>query len=62
MIKCWLLIAIIYKWILKSIYLFLFYLYIYPPDLQESDKGAYRVGNYLDLLVEMPRYCCLLVI
>ena len=23
------------------IYLFLFYLYIYPPDSQESDGGAY---------------------
>ena len=43
----------------------LFYFYIYPPDLQESDGGAntvHRVGNHPDLLPEMPRYCCLLVI
>ena len=40
-----------------------FYLYIYPPDLQESDGGAiHRVSNYPDLLSEMPRYCCPLVI
>ena len=38
----------------------LFYLYIYPPDLQESDGSA--IGNYPDLLPEMPRYCCPLVI
>ena len=35
----------------------------YPPDLQESDGGAiHRVSNYPDLLPEMPRYCCPLVI
>ena len=46
------------------IYLFyLFYLYIYPPDSQESDGGAiHRVSNYPDLLPEMPRYCCPLII
>ena len=42
---------------------FFFYLYIYPPDSQESDGGAiHRVSNYPDLLPEMPRYCCPLVI
>ena len=42
---------------------FYFYLYIYPPDSQESDGGAiHRVRNYPDLLPEMPRYCCPLVI
>ena len=31
--------------------------------MQESDGGAiYRVSNYPDLLSEMPRYCCPLVI
>ena len=44
-------------------FLFYFYLYIYPPDSQESDGGAiHRVRNYPDLLPEMPRYCCPLVI
>ena len=44
-------------------YLFYFYLYIYPPDSQESDGGAiHKVGKYPDLLQEMPRYCCPLVI
>ena len=47
----------------NSIYFFYFYLYIYPPDSQESDGGAiHRVSNYPDLLPEMPRYCCPLVI
>ena len=53
----------------STIYFFLFfiflnfYLYIYPPDSQESDGGAiHRVSNYPDLLPEMPRYCCPLVI
>ena len=42
---------------------FSFYLSIYPPDSQESDGGAiHRVSNYPNLLPEMPRYCCLLVI
>ena len=47
-----------------KVYLFIyFYLYIYLPDSQESDGGAiHRVSNYLDLLPEMPRYCCPLVI
>ena len=47
------------------IFFFYFYfsLYIYPPDSQESDGGAiHRVSNYPDLLPEMPRYCCPLVI
>ena len=44
-------------------FFFFFYLYIYPPDSQESDGGAiHRVRNYPDLLPEMPRYCCPLVI
>ena len=31
-----------------------FYLYIYPPDSKESDRGAiHRVSNYPDLLPEM---------
>ena len=42
---------------------FFFYLYIYPPDSQESDGGAiHRASNYPDLLPEMPRYCCPLII
>ena len=41
---------------------YLFYLYIYPPDSQESDGGAiHRVSNYPDLLPEMLEYCCPLV-
>ena len=36
-------------------FIFSFYLYIYPPDSQESDRGA---NTYQDLLPEMPRYCC----
>ena len=44
-------------------FIIFFYLYIYPPDSQESDGGAiHRVSNYPDLLPEMPRYCCPLVI
>ena len=44
-------------------FFFFFYLYIYPPDSQESDGGAiHRISNYPDLLPEMPRYCCPLVI
>ena len=40
-----------------------FYLYIYPPDSQESNGGAiHRLSNYHNLLPEMPRYCCPLVI
>ena len=43
--------------------LLLFYLYIYPPDLQESDGGSiHRVSNYPDLFPEMPRYCYQIVI
>ena len=42
---------------------FYFYLYIYPPDSQESDGGAiHRVSNYPNLLPEIPRYCCPLLI
>ena len=44
-------------------FLYYFYLYLYPPDSQESDGGAiHRVSNYPDLLPEMPKYCCALVI
>ena len=44
-------------------FFFFFYLYIYPPDSQESDGGAiHRVSNYPDLLPEMPRYCCPLLV
>ena len=44
-------------------FIFYFYLYIYSPDSQESDVDAiHRVSNYPDLLPEMPRYCCPLVI
>ena len=31
----------------KKFYLFLFYLYIYPPDSQESDGGANTFGRQL---------------
>ena len=42
---------------------YLFYLYIYPPDSQESVGGAiHRTSNYPHLLPEMSRYCCLLEI
>ena len=41
------------------IFVYLFYLYIYPPDSQESAGGAiHRASNYPDLLPKMPRYCC----
>ena len=34
-------------------------LYIYLPDLQESNESAlHRASNYPDLLPEMQRYCC----
>ena len=47
----------------EFLFIYLFYLYIYPPDSQESDGGAiHRVSNYPDLLPEMPRYCCPLAI
>ena len=40
-----------------------FYLNIYPSYSQESDEGAiHRVNNYPDLLPEMPRYCCPLIV
>ena len=43
--------------------LYFIYLYIYPPDSQESDGGAiHRASNYPDLLPEIRRYCCPLVI
>ena len=46
-----------------NFFIFYFFLYIYPPDSEESDGGAiHRVSNYSDLLPEMPRYCCPLVI
>ena len=39
--------------------IYLFYLYIYPPDSQESNVGAiHRVSNCPHLLLEMQRYCC----
>ena len=38
-----------------------FYLYTYLSDLQESNGGAIcRASNYPNLLLKMPRYCCLL--
>ena len=40
-----------------------FHLYIYPPDSQESDEGAiHKASNYLYLLLEMLKYCCLVKI
>ena len=39
--------------------IYLFYLCIFPPDLQKNDGGADIYGKQLprpDL--EMPRYCC----
>ena len=46
-----------------SFHCFSFYLYIYPLDLQKSNKGTiHRTSNYLLLLPEMPRYCCLVEI
>ena len=39
---------------LSHFFLFYLYLYIYPPDFQESDGGAiHRVSNYPDLFLEM---------
>ena len=47
----------------STIHFFYFLLFFYPPDSQESDGGAiHRVSNYPNLLPEMPRYCCSLVI
>ena len=47
----------------QGFFFIFFYLYIYPSDSQESDEGAiHRVSNYPDLLPEIPRYCCPLVI
>ena len=55
--------AIGYRPHLVFLFIYYFYLYIYPSDSQESDGGAlHRVSNYPDLLPEMPRYCCPLVI
>ena len=49
--------------IFVAVIYFYFYLYIYPPDSQKSNGGAvHRVSNYPDLLPEMLRYFCLLVI
>ena len=43
--------------------IYLFYLYSYPFDSQEATEALiHRLRNYPDLLPEMPRYCCLLVI
>ena len=46
------------------IFIYFLFLSLYlSPDLQESDGGAiHRVSNYPDLLLEMPRYFCPLVI
>ena len=42
---------------------YLFHLYFYPPDLQKSDGGANTQGKQLPRpALEMPRYCCPLVI
>ena len=47
-------------WAVRGCNVKLFYLYIYPPDLQESDGDViHRVSNYPNLIPEMPRYCCL---
>ena len=52
-----------FSMVFSFIFIFYFYLYLYPPDSQESDEGAiHRVSNYPDVLAEMPRYCCPLVI
>ena len=41
------------------IFLKIFKIYIYPPDSQESDKGAlHKASNYPDLLWKISRYCC----
>ena len=43
---------------LKKLYVS-FYVYIYPPDLQESNRGTiHRASNYPDLLSQMSGYCC----
>ena len=44
------------------LFIYLFYLYTYPPDPQETETLMHKVGNYSDLLPEMLRYCCPLVI
>ena len=46
------------------IYLLLFILFLYlSPNLPESDEALiHKVSNYPDLLAEIPRYCCPLVI
>ena len=46
-----------------SFHYFSFYLYFYPLDLQKSNKGTiHRTSNYLFLLPQMPKYCCLIKI
>ena len=38
----------------SDFYFYIFYLYTYPPDSQESDKGAiHRANNYPDLFSEL---------
>ena len=54
-------------WPIKVIYLlfYLFYLYIYPTDLYESNRDADtygRASDYSDLFLKMPKYCDLLKI
>ena len=40
-------------------FIYFFYLYIYPPDLQKSDGGAIHwASTYPHLLPKMPRYYC----
>ena len=35
------------------------FIFIYPPDSQESVGGAiHRASNFPDLLPEIPMYCC----
>ena len=47
----------------ENILFFLFYLYIYPPDLQKSNRGEIcRAKNYPNLFLKMTRYCYLLEI
>ena len=42
--------------IYKTNFIILFYLYIYPPDSQESVGGAIYIEQAIKLPV-MPRYC-----
>ena len=41
------------------LFFFHFYLYIYPPDSQESAVGSiHRTRSYPDMLPKMLTYCC----